>query len=364
MSNSYKLIFSYKAHDGPVRSICVVTSSSSSSSSSSSLSSYEIFSGSQENNSTVKRNIITTNRTSSLLSLSNTFVVNHEHWVTSLTSLSKRNNTIMITGCMNSQIRIYNCNDNDNELLHILKGHNGGIISFSWLKSNCNNNLLISGGWDGTARIWNIDDYTCIKIFSHHENGVHVLGLDNKIVTTSTGESYNNIPINWKIRIWSCDAETNDMLYEGNGEHKGSIRSIKHFNNNKFITTSNNGDAFIHEIINNDIKQIKKFHHPLEKDGLPTFVYDSTTLSSSKIVTCAEDGSVIIFSTDNNDDDNSNNEKGQLFYQNIQHPCCVWCVSSIPSSNSSDDCDFITGGNDGYIRIFSCDPMKTNTKVL
>ena len=62
-----------------------------------------------------------------------------------------------------------------------------GIISFSW---TANDSKLISGSWDGTARLWDVSNNICIQTFSGHENGVHVLGLMNSLIaTTSTGEA-------------------------------------------------------------------------------------------------------------------------------------------------------------------------------
>ena len=49
-----------------------------------------------------------------------------------------------------------------------------------------------------------------------HENGVQVLGLSNgTIATTSTGESVNGKPANFKLRLW--DASTGD--YDDDDDH-------------------------------------------------------------------------------------------------------------------------------------------------
>ncbi|CAN0451722.1 unnamed protein product, partial [Hapterophycus canaliculatus] len=36
---------------------------------------------------------------------------------------------------------------------------------------------LISGSWDGTAKVWDVAGGSCIVTLSGHENGVCVLGL-------------------------------------------------------------------------------------------------------------------------------------------------------------------------------------------
>lgn len=57
------------------------------------------------------------------------------------------------------------------------------------------------------------------------------------------------------------------------------------------------------------------------------------------MISCSENGSVFFW-------------KGETLMQVISHPCCVWCV--LPLHGNGFDGDFLTGGNDGVIRWFSC----------
>lgn len=113
---------------------------------------------------------------------------------------------------MDSKIRIFS--PNGTPLLE-LQGHTKGVISFSWTGFNNSNQpkRLISGSWDGTARIWSFSSNSnsnasgenvqgkCDLILGPHENGVHVLGLSDghTIITTSTGESVNDKPANFQV---------------------------------------------------------------------------------------------------------------------------------------------------------------------
>ena len=76
----------------------------------------------------------------------------------------------IITGCQDSSIRIF---DSIGNLLNILQGHEKGVISFSWTSEL----KLISGSWDGSARIWDLTTGSMLQMLGPHENGVHVLGL-------------------------------------------------------------------------------------------------------------------------------------------------------------------------------------------
>ena len=94
---------------------------------------------------------------------------------------------------MDSRIRVF---DSVGNPLMELNGHQKGVISFSWTSDG----RLISGSWDGTARVWDLNSGQCVLTLGPHENGVHVLGLpDGRIATTSTGESVNDKPANFQV---------------------------------------------------------------------------------------------------------------------------------------------------------------------
>ncbi|CAN0532217.1 unnamed protein product, partial [Ectocarpus sp. 8 AP-2014] len=58
----------------------------------------------------------------------------------------------------------------------MLQGHEGGVISFSWTAAG-QVGQLISGSWDGTAKVWDVAGGVCVVTLGGHENGVCVLGL-------------------------------------------------------------------------------------------------------------------------------------------------------------------------------------------
>lgn len=57
---------------------------------------------------------------------------------------------------------------------HLFRGLGRGIC-FGWAQ-------LISGSWDGTAKVWDVASGSCLVTLGGHENGVCVLGLpDGKV---------------------------------------------------------------------------------------------------------------------------------------------------------------------------------------
>ena len=141
----------------------------------------------------------------------------HEHWITSILDLPKNKHSMapeggFVTGCMDKCIRLYNA---DFQLIQTLRGHNGGVISLAWKDSG----ELVSGSWDGTARIWNVATAQCLQVLEGHENGVCVLCIPTgQIITGSTGEQQGNQIVNFKIRLWENGTEVKTLT-----DHQGAL---------------------------------------------------------------------------------------------------------------------------------------------
>lgn len=261
----------------------------------------------------------------------------HSHWITAVFSLPRKSHPnfpdgAIISSCMDNAIRFFD--DNNNMMLQLV-GHEKSAISFSWTPDF----NLISGSWDGTARLWNLFNGQCISVFGGHENGVHVLCLENNLLATvSTGEQIDNRPANFKLRMWSI--QTAHEVRVPIVDHQGPIRSIFPLPNVGFITTSNDGTVKFRSISGEAFLECS---HNLAEEGYPPFVLDGCVLptpdQSISVVTCGEDGSVMLW---NGTDD---------AVQSLPHPTCVWAVIAQPTSSGHSN--FITAGHDGFLRVFS-----------
>lgn len=168
-----------------------------------------------------------------------------------------------MTGCQDSNIRIFSL---DGAPLTTLRGHSKGVISFSWTADK----HLVSGSWDGTAKIWDLASSSCMQTLEPHENGVQVLVLSNGyIATTSTGESVNGKPANFKLRFW--DPTTGQQVGDAIQDHLGSIRSITALPAiDGFATTGNDGRVVLRTM---DGTAIDSMEHPPQGDGGAPFVF-------------------------------------------------------------------------------------------
>jgi len=290
--------------------------------------------------------------------------VPHNHWVVACTSLGPGINEtypqgVFITGCLDSVIRIYD--PNTQELLLQLTEHTKGVISFSWTVTH----KLISGSWDGTARIWDLDlGGGCLMELTGHENGVNVLGLESgHVMTTSSGVTIDSKPMNFQLRVW--DPVTGLQLGDSVQDHTGPIKAICSLTGRRgFATCSNDGTICAYAIDINAmdleedkspgnlekldssaLKLVSRMIHPLLDDTHDSFVLAVARLDSDgsrcEVVSCGEDGVGI-----------HNANTGEKL-QAIPHPSAAWCALGLPGK----DGDFLTGSDDGIIRWFSRKPQ-------
>jgi phospholipase A-2-activating protein len=257
----YKLIAEIHAHDGPVRSLCIGPLG-------------EIFSGCQSNSPTARRWSMNYENQIDGINVKVDEIGNaifHDHWITAVAALPANPVSVLpkgclVTGCMDNIIRIYDTIGNP---LMNLEGHTKGIISFSWSIEG----YLLSGSWDGTAKVWDLNTGLCLFTLGDQENGVHVLGCNNgHIATVSTGESVNSKPANFKLRIWDISSSNSAKIVNTYDDHEGSIRSITSINVgglDGFATTSNDGSVRLHTL---DGVNIGSMYHSIQingEEGLP-----------------------------------------------------------------------------------------------
>jgi phospholipase A-2-activating protein len=155
--------------------------------------------------------------------------ISHDHCVTAI--LVDDEHHYVITGCMDTNIRIF---DFKYEEVNRLAGHTKGVISLTR-----HENILVSGSWDGTAMLWDLQTFQCYRKLEGMENGINVLASADRLITTSTGEAVNNKPCNFRIRIW--DMTDGSLLREPIEDHDASIRSVAAVPHLGFVTSSNDG---------------------------------------------------------------------------------------------------------------------------
>eukprot|EP00941_MAST-03F_sp_MAST-3F-sp1_P001352 g1352.t1 len=119
-------------------------------------------------------------------------------------------------------VRIFNLSGTE---VMTLRGHTQGVVSLALTA----NGQLVSGSWDGTARVWNLDEEKCTHVLKGHENAVQVLALPNgNVATGSSGATMNDDKTrsDCKLRIWSLDTPETGRVVNVHTDHLLYIRSL------------------------------------------------------------------------------------------------------------------------------------------
>ncbi|KAE9047080.1 hypothetical protein PR001_g332 [Phytophthora rubi] len=259
-------------------------------------------------------------------------IFDHEHWVTASVALGGGG---FATGSMDKNIRLF---DAQGQRYALLRGHEGGVIS---LATSTDGKLLLSGSWDGTARVWSLETLQCLHVLSGHENGVCVLGLpDGSLVTGSTGQQVGNTVADFKLRFW---AKETFALTKTLADHQGPIRQLALVPDIGFVSCSNDGSIKLRTL---DGAVVASMEHPLNAEGKPGFVLGVAVLSNGFLVSASEDCTARVWSP-----------VGALL-QTVEHPGGLWCVTALPNG------DFATGCDDKAVRVFTHDAARVDPDAV
>ena len=251
----------------------------------------------------------------------------HDHGVSAILS----NSQVYVTGCKDAGIRVFDANTH--ELVRTMKGHDKPVTSLAWVSTT----HLVSGSWDGTAKIWNLATGALVATLPNHENSVCVTGLvsDNPAVllvaTGSAGIAQNNQIMNHSVRLWKIEVATGqvDLIQTVANDHQGPIRDIALVPETGLLATcSNDGTVKLRSADTATCIETLAFPPVAETPMLL-----SVASSSTGMVASAEDGHVIFWKS----------TEPQL----IRHASSVWQVFVLSNS------DVVTCCQDGVVRIFT-----------
>ncbi|EAR99792.1 phospholipase a2 activating protein, putative (macronuclear) [Tetrahymena thermophila SB210] len=199
-----------------------------------------------------------------------------------------------------------------------LSGHTGPVCSFSQI----DNDTLVSGSWDGTARIWDLREGKEVRKFEGHSHAVTVLGVMHLdlLVTGSQDKNLNFFRIS-----------TGEKIRTVKEAHTDIIRQIAFIEDVGFLSASND-----------ELLKLWTFDGDLMQQltGHTAFVFTCACLSFGKYVSGSDDQSIKIWNDSTN-------------IQSILHPGTVWSVT-VNNRNH----DIITACSDGSVRVFTTDPSR------
>jgi phospholipase A-2-activating protein len=259
----------------------------------------------------------------------------HNHSVTAIAYISTLN--LYATGCKDAQIRLFDAKTN--ECVATLGGHEKPVTSLAVLDL-AGEAYLLSGSWDGTAKVWNVARRAMLATLPDHENSVCVTGLSTsvgdllKVATGSAGIAQGGQIVGHTLRLWTVNVKTSQVqcTHQVANDHDGPIRDIAQVGN-VLVTSSNDGTVRCRSIDTGDSLSTLYF---LQQQHPPMLLSVTSMDVGTSVAAGAEDGHVIIWNLDAMEDP-----------QVILHPACVWNVMSLANG------DLVTCCDDGVLRIFT-----------
>ena len=292
----------------------------------------------------------------------------------SLTSASSSSSSsLYATGCRDGNVRVMD--GNTHELKHILTGHANAVTSLSWIEGGEDGGApwIVSGSWDGTARVWSLHGPyagSCLCVLEGHENTVSVSGLPpegdgsemggrrRRVVTVSAGVAEGTRIRGHAVRIWRLTpdgegdaiAAKSELIARVSDDHAGPIRDVVYdVDDDAIYTCSNDGTVKVRSATDGTCRAtlVHPGYHGSGGDApiLLSLCVVGDDADTKAVVAGAEDGSVAIWHP-------SSNRETQV----IVHPGCVWGVTSMVGRSRSSD--FATACHDGNVRVFTRCPAR------
>ncbi|GAN06760.1 conserved hypothetical protein [Mucor ambiguus] len=130
----------------------------------------------------------------------------------------------LVSGSYDNTVRVWNIQSG--RLMHLLEGHTQKVYS---VVIDAEKNRCMSGSMDTSVRIWNLETGECIKKLEGHSVLVGLLGLSDQYLVSAAADSI--------LRVWSPETGVCHHALSGHGN---SITCFQH-DNDKVISGSEGG---------------------------------------------------------------------------------------------------------------------------
>ncbi|KAF4466530.1 Ubiquitin homeostasis lub1 [Fusarium albosuccineum] len=212
----------------------------------------------------------------------------------------------------------------------LLVGHAHNVCTLDVSPSG---SYLVSGGWDGQARVWSSQKWETELMLSGHESMAvwSVVAIDDHTVLTGCADK--------SIRVFDLRQSVAGEVSPKSTIHTPDVvRALcrvpqGHPSGADIASASNDGTVRLWKL---NGQQVAELH------GHESFVYSLTSLPTGELVSAGEDRTVRIW-------------RGTECVQTITHPAIsVWTVAANPETG-----DIVTGASDSIARVFTRSPDRT-----
>lgn len=234
---------------------------------------------------------------------------------------------LVVSGGKDTIIEVKSPNrSSDDNAERLLIGHSNNVCS---LDVSPGGSYVVSGGWDGQGRVWNLEKWETELTLGGHE-GMAVWGvvaLDDTTVATGCADK--------GIRIFDLrKSSAGEVLPQSTIHTPDVVRALckvpgNHPSGADIASASNDGIIRLWKI---NGQQVAELH------GHESFIYSLASTPAGELVSSGEDRTVRVW-------------RGSECVQTITHPAIsVWTVSVCQDSG-----DIATGASDGIARVFTRD---------
>ncbi|KAI8811357.1 quinon protein alcohol dehydrogenase-like superfamily [Cladochytrium replicatum] len=130
---------------------------------------------------------------------------------------------VLITGSYDHTVRIWNLNTGACE--KVLTGHRGIVNALQFDETK-----LVTGSSDCTIKIWSLRTFACVRTLEGHASGVRCLNFDERRIATGSAEGH--------IYIWDFSTAKRNLL-RGHGE---AVNKIQMYGGQYLFSCSDDSD--------------------------------------------------------------------------------------------------------------------------
>ncbi|KAF2464240.1 PFU-domain-containing protein [Lindgomyces ingoldianus] len=207
----------------------------------------------------------------------------------------------------------------------LLLGHASNVCA---LDATADGRLIISGSWDGDARVWEVGKWDAVTVLEGHTASVWaVLALDHRTIITGCADK--------KIRVFQTATTGTSSVFVRAIETGDVVRALCTVDSNnpsnaQFASAGNDAVIRLWQL---NGRQVAELH------GHENFIYSLASLPGGRLASSSEDRTVRIWHLNQ-------------CIQTITHPAIsVWSVAACAQNG-----DIVTGASDRIVRIFSQAP--------
>ncbi|GAA5806149.1 WD40-repeat-containing domain protein [Helicostylum pulchrum] len=232
--------------------------------------------------------------------------------------------TYIVIGCDNNHIEVYNAKDG--KYIRSLLGHEGGVWAIQFIKNEYNEHILVTGGCDRGARVWNLTTGELLFVLRGHVSTIRCLKVrDDKVAITGSRDT--------TLRIW--DIKTGQLKHVCAG-HQSSVRCLE-ISGNQFVSGSYDSTARLWDIETGQCIHTFTGHH--------SQIY-AIAFDGNKVVTGSLDSNIRIWSA----------QTGACLITLQGHTSLVGHLQLF-------DHHLVSGGSDGCLRVWDMNTYECKHRI-